>query len=89
MRGTISGDAKLFWAVREGGSGMIEEEVKPGPGGSVNCFAKVRCEGRGDVYILVRLDGENATLTGVSVEWSPFSDNLLGCGITCEKEDIK
>ncbi|OGV70782.1 MAG: hypothetical protein A2283_21245 [Lentisphaerae bacterium RIFOXYA12_FULL_48_11] len=80
LQGNLSSDTKLYWAVREGNSLLLEEQVKPDADGSVDCLRKFKCHGNGDVYMLVRLEGLDGSLNNVSVKWSPFSDELLKRG---------
>jgi hypothetical protein len=76
LRGRLVGTATLILAIREGSRQILEEPVRPLPDGTVSFTRPLRCERRGDVYLLVRLADGRGTFTTEKVFWAPFSPNL-------------
>jgi hypothetical protein len=80
LTGKLEGSAAAFWAVREGSRTLLEERLPVLPGGTVDVTAKIRCEGKRDLYVVVRFEGADDVLRDAKLSWSPFSTALLERG---------
>ncbi len=78
LGGQLDGDARLTVAVREGSATLIEREV-PVREGLVRDQVAVTARGRrGDLYILVRLEGDGAaTLRLDHLSWTPSNERRM------------
>ena len=78
LTGTVDGDVKPVLALREGAHTIVEHPLAADSNGVVRAsFAFKADGGRGDMYVLMRLDGDNGTFIGEELHISAANDRFL------------
>lgn len=77
ITGDVIGAADVWWAVREGSVTLFESRLAKSGQKTFAETADVTCQGRGNVAVLVRIEGTESCLTNLTLALTPYSRRLL------------